>query len=594
VDRTAGAQVALFEDRQTDARMRRTIPQFALLGGVAVAATTPFAVPTPAGRLFVLGLAAAAALSAVVLRFRNVINRINHWALFGLLSTYCVLIALAVAATDSTETAYRFVFVVPVLFTATFFTGWPRYSLAVLAPAIEFAIAGRVLPIDLGDTAVRVVMFLFFAHFGAVVSSTLRESLRSANALHNVLEAASGAPFDSDLATIGLDAALDIVGWSHGAVLMPVGEEFRAAAMRVPAGVLERYDAAPRRMTDDSSVVEVVRTKRPMYINDLAAVRGPDHVLVAAGMRSTAVLPLTHHGEPIGVLLLADSHVRSLDDLTRDRLDRIASQLALALGSAAAFRTEIEASARLRELNRRKDEFLANVSHELRTPAATIKLVAATLRSAADRLRPDQLHDMYETLERRAEHLAALIESLLEQAVAEAGVVRLRLTNIDWRDAVVRWAEIAQLQSGRDITLHVPAGAVIGSGDTVKLERVVANLLSNAAKFSPPDTPIELSLRADGDMIEVFVRDQGVGIAADELDLIFDRFHQVEGGTTRSAGGFGIGLSLARHFVEAHGGTIDVQSTPGAGTTFTVRVPRSQPTPAAPDQPGVIRNATTS
>jgi signal transduction histidine kinase len=162
--------------------------------------------------------------------------------------------------------------------------------------------------------------------------------------------------------------------------------------------------------------------------------------------------------------------------------------------------------------------------------------------------------------------------------VAEAGVTRLTLTSIDWREAVVRWAEIAQLQTGRDITLHVPAGAVIGRGDAVKLERVVANLLSNAAKFSPRGSPITLALRADATWVEVEVTDEGVGIPAGDVDHIFDRFHQLDAGSTRAAGG--IGLSLVRHFVEAHGGTVTVQSAVGEGSRFTVRVPRTQPSAA--------------
>ena len=590
MDRAGGETRALFDDLQTDARMRRTIPLFALLGAVTVAATAPLTITTRESRLLVLALAGVAAASAGILRVRNLIGRINHLGLGALLSLYCVMIALVVALADDVGTPYRYVYVVPVLFSATFFTGWPRYSIAVLAPLLEHLIAGQVLDLPAVDTAVRVVVFLFFAHFGAVVSSTLRESLRSASALHQVLEASSGGPLDADLASIGLDAALAVAGWSSGAVMLPEGDEFRAAAVRFPAETLRTYEANPRRVTSDSGMVEVLDSQRPVYISDIADERGRDHLLAAAGMHSVVILPLVYHGDSIGALLLADTRVRSIDALTRDRLDRVASQLALALGSAAAFRSEIEVSAQLRELNKRKDEFLANVSHELRTPAATIKLVAATLRSSSDRLRPDQLADMYETLERRAENLVTLIESLLEQAIAEAGIMRLTLSTIDWRDAVVRWAEIAQLQTGRDITLHVPAGAVIGSGDTVKLERVVANLLSNAAKFSADNTPIELSLRADGDTIEVCVTDRGIGIAPEELDRIFDRFHQVEGGPTRSAGGFGIGLSLARHFVEAHGGTIAVESTLEAGSVFIVRVPRTQPEGAparrqAPPQP---------
>ena len=571
---------ALFEDEHTDARMRRTIPQFAVLGAVAVAASAPFAVPTVSGRLVVLGLAGTAAISAAGLRLRNIIGRITRVGLFALLVGYCVLISIAVAASDDPATPYRVVYLVPVLFTAVFFTGVVRYALAVLAPVIGHVIAGSFVPFEVESTAVVVVMFVFVAHFGAVVSDTMRETLRSTRALHTVLEAASGAPLRDDLAAIGLDAALQVVGWSSGAVLLADGDELRVAAFRANEARLaavEPYIASPVRLSDTTSTsVKVFTSRRPSFIADLAEVRDGEHPLVAVGIRALVVLPLVHGDRSLGVLLIADTSPLAFDDMVSSRLDRIASQLALALGSASAYREETEVSARLRELNRRKDEFLANVSHELRTPAAAIKLVASTLRASGDRLSAEQITGMYATLERRSEHLSELIENLLEEAVAEAGMMRLSVTNLDWRDAVVRWAEIAQLQSGRVINLHVPAGAVLGSGDSVKLERVVANLLSNAAKFSEPDTPIDLELRAEGDIVELAVEDRGIGIEADDAEHIFDRFHQLEAGSTRSAGGFGIGLSLARHFVEAHGGTISLSSIPGEGSRFTVRVPRQQ------------------
>jgi len=568
--------MALFDDEHTDAKMRRTIPQFALLGSVAVAASVPFVIPTVERRMVVLAITAAAALSAPALRFRDIISRITHAGLFALLCGYCALITVAVGASDEPATPYRFVYLVPVLFGAVFFTGPIRYGLAVIAPLMAHIPLDR----DWEHTAVAVAMFLFVAHFGAVVSDTLRDSLRSTRSLHTLLEAASGSPLRADLAAIGLDAVLEVVGWSSGVVFLAEGSDLRIVAFRATGprqAAVEQFIADPLRIDDLSLLpAQVFSSRTPVFVPDIAAVRAEDNSLVRAGLRSMALLPLVHHDRSVGVVMIGDTAVHRVDDTMMRRLERVAAQLALALGSARAYREEAEASASLRELNRRKDEFLANVSHELRTPAATIKLVASTLRASSDRLSREQLDEMYSTLERRSQHLSELIENLLDEAVAEAGRTRLSVTSIDWRDAVVRWAEIAQLQTGRQINLHVPAGAVIGTGDAVKLERVVANLLSNAAKFSEPNTPIELSLRAEDSVIEVSVEDHGIGIAPQDAEHIFERFRQVEGGSTRSAGGFGIGLSLARHFVEAHGGSIVVSSTPGAGSSFTVRVPRTQ------------------
>jgi signal transduction histidine kinase len=194
---------------------------------------------------------------------------------------------------------------------------------------------------------------------------------------------------------------------------------------------------------------------------------------------------------------------------------------------------------------------------------------------------------MLDTLDRRSTHLCELIDSLLDEVVAEAGETRLTLTEIELRDALARWADLTQLQTGRRITLRLPAEPVVVSMDVVKMERVVSNLLSNASKFSDAGDEVELGLDSDDDSVRITVTDRGVGISEAALPHIFDRFYQVDGGATRSAGGFGIGLSLVRHFVEAHAGTIAVNSEVGRGTTFTVTLPRRAGRETEPQwQPG--------
>lgn len=569
---------ALFDDPTVDARMRRTIPDFAILGAAIVATSSPFLVPTEGRRLFTLVMAIVAVVIALAIQARGFVYRITRPLLYALLVAYLVLIALVVAASNDPSSPYRLLAAVPVTFAATFFTGWPRYSLALLAPALNWAVGGWVMPMTGPKAAGQAVMWLFLAHFGAVVSDTLRDSLRTAHSLHTVLEASQGTQSMEGLAAIGLDAALSIVGWSSGSVMLSEDGVFVVGATRgVAADAIEDYAGHQRRVDDSSLLAEALRSRTPVFAPDLRQRKPRGEYLVEDATRAVAIVPLVHHGDSLGVLVVMDDKVQRIDDTLRDRLEQVARQLGLALGSAASYRQQHDVTDRLRELNRRKDEFLANISHELRTPAAAIKLIASTLRWKGKQLSGDQADEMYATLERRSSHLVELIESLLDEAVAEAGGTRVTLATIDWREAVMRWAEIAQLQSGRVVTLEVPAGAVIGTGDAVKLERVIANLLSNAAKFSPDGSAIALALHPGPDWVEVEVTDRGAGIPANELDRIFEPFHQVDSGATRAAGGFGIGLSLVRHFVQAHGGTVAVRSVEGEGTTLTVRVPRTPP-----------------
>ncbi|HUP85955.1 MAG TPA: ATP-binding protein [Acidimicrobiales bacterium] len=578
---TLDSDESLFDDPHTDARMRRTIPQFARLGALAVAVTAPFAAETLAVCLELLGIAAIAVLVAVAVSWRDLIDRLSRAALLALLSAYCVLIALAVGLIGDASSPYGFLYLLPVTFTAVFFVGWIRYALAIAAPLLDGIVVSAFTPVAFEDRAVRLVLFVLLAHFGAVVAETLREALRANRSLHTVLEASIGAPLDDDLARIGVDAALSVAGWDAGAIALLDGAHLVVPALRgVSPDVASYYRERPAELVEASIVRPVVEVGRMVQYDDLLEAAGADHPLIGEGIVSLAALPIRYRTELIGVLIVAHRSPRHLDDREHDRLTRVTDQLGLALGSAAAYRRETEVAEDLRALNRQKDEFLANVSHELRTPAAAIKLVASTLHRSWDRIDDEQRDEMLAMLDRRGGQLNQLIGNLLDEALSDAGMTRLALVDINWCEALARWAELATLDTGRAVTLHLPQADVVGLGDAVKLERVVVNLLSNAAKFSDPSTPIDLSLSVEEDDVIVTVADHGIGIPPEEHDRIFDRFHQVDGRSTRTVGGFGIGLSLTRHFVAAHGGSVSVASRIGRGTTFMVRVPRR---PAAAD-----------
>ncbi len=575
------SNASLFEDPHTDARMRRTIPQFACLGAVAVVVTIPLATPTTSGRLQLLGLAGLAVIVAGVVSWRDLIYRMSRDVILGLLLAYVIIIAFAVVATGDGDSPYRLLYLIPVTFASVFFVGWVRYSLAVAAPLVNFVVVGTFIPVDSSEHVVRLVVFVLLAHFGAVVSETLREALRANRSIHAVLEAASGAPMDSDLTSIGVDAALSVAVWDVGGVMIVNEGNLEGTALRGVSPEVSTYYRTRSQKLSDSLAAPLADQPTILEFPDLEAAVGTSHPLVGEGIVSVVVIPILYRGGLSGILVLGHRSSRRLDNRERHRLTQVADQLGLALGSAAAYRRQHHVADDLRELNRHKDEFLSNVSHELRTPAATIRLIATTLRQSSHRLDDSQRKEMFETLERRASQLTELIGNLLDEALADAGATRLVLSDIDWVEAVIRWADVAALDSGRPVTLRLPETPIYGHGDAVKLERVVVNLLSNAAKFSDPTAPIELTLMSDGDGgARIAVTDHGIGIAPEELALVFDRFHQVDGGATRTVGGFGIGLSLAQHFVTAHGGTIEVVSAPGAGSTFTVHLPRL-PTPPA-------------
>ncbi len=309
-------------------------------------------------------------------------------------------------------------------------------------------------------------------------------------------------------------------------------------------------------------------------ISDVSKVLGADHPLSRDGIKALAAVPIRYHGEIIAVLLAVRRRFQPLDLQGRDRLHDVAEQLGLALGSSRAARQEQEVSAQLRELNRRKDEFLATISHELRTPATTIELAARTLMRAGDRLSPEESLQVRRALVSRSRQLRDLIESLLDLALSESGESRLNLALVDWTSTITRWVADFEDRLGRPVALRINGEARASLADAAKIERVLFNLVSNAAKFSVgDDSPITVVLDSTETDVVLSVTDEGMGILPGDVEKIFDPFLQLDGGTTREAGGLGIGLTLVRHFVRLHGGRVEVTSVAGEGSTFRIVIP---------------------
>ncbi|UFP96858.1 ATP-binding protein [Gloeobacter morelensis] len=240
----------------------------------------------------------------------------------------------------------------------------------------------------------------------------------------------------------------------------------------------------------------------------------------------------------------------------------------------------LEREQRARELaeqnNRLKDEFLATLSHELRTPLNGILGFAGLLRRGRLDTETARLAAV-EIIERNALAQAQLIEDLLDMSSIAAGTFNLDVQPVEMAEvvstAIAGQRTAAEAKRIRlDLRLDPSAGLV--SGDRRRLLQAVANLLSNAVKFTPPDGRIAVSMRCVANAVEIAVADTGIGIGPEFLPYVFERFRQADGSSTRLHGGLGLGLSLVRHIVEIHGGSVQVQSAgQSQGATFTVRLP---------------------
>lgn len=235
------------------------------------------------------------------------------------------------------------------------------------------------------------------------------------------------------------------------------------------------------------------------------------------------------------------------------------------------------ANAALREVDRRKDRFLATLAHELRNPLAPIRNALEIIRLAGDR--PDVLEANRNRIERQVANLIRLVEDLLDISRISRGEIHLRRERVAVSEVVESAIESARPlieRSRHELMVDLPEGPILIEVDPTRLAQVLLNLLNNAAKYTEPGGRIELKVEQEGRWLIFRVRDTGLGIPPEFLPHIFEMFNQLHQGDEPAQGGLGIGLSLVRDLVQLHGGTVTAHSDGlGKGSEFTVRLPMS-------------------
>jgi two-component system phosphate regulon sensor histidine kinase PhoR len=273
-------------------------------------------------------------------------------------------------------------------------------------------------------------------------------------------------------------------------------------------------------------------------------------------------------------LELDDSQITTLE-LHPQRL--YLQGIATPLGQALPGRTLLlfQNLTRLRRLETVRQDFISNISHELRTPLTSLKALTETLQeSALDD--PPAARRFLQRMETEVDALSLMVSELLELSRIESGRVPLKMQPIQPVELIKQAEERLRLQAERaelKVSLDAAEDLPLVLADPSRLEQVLVNLLHNAIKFTPSGGQIRVTAQAQGDHILFAVEDTGVGIPADDLPRIFERFYKAD--RARSGGGTGLGLAIARHLVEAHGGTIWAESVEGKGSTFCFTIPVS-------------------
>jgi PAS domain S-box-containing protein len=340
----------------------------------------------------------------------------------------------------------------------------------------------------------------------------------------------------------------------------------------------------PRPDNPDSVVARVLESGQPALVRNIDPGRlaeiatGEEQLELyrALDPRSSVVAPLLSRGQALGVLVLvATSARRAYGPEDLELGETLAHRAAVAVENAGLYRDAQQAL-------HVRDEFMSSASHDLRTPLTTIKGQAQLLARGLARGRPQDTERMIEGMNRidaAASRMMMLIGQLLDLARLQTGrPLELNREPFDLVSLVRRCAEDHQRASRRHrIKVEADVPAIVGEWDPVHLERVVANLISNAIKYSPEGGTVTVSMSMSGvsdgaPQAVLRVQDEGIGIPAADLPRIFERFHRGANVVGRIAG-TGIGLAGVRHIIEQHGGTITAESVVNEGATFTVRLP---------------------
>jgi signal transduction histidine kinase len=359
-----------------------------------------------------------------------------------------------------------------------------------------------------------------------------------------------------------------------------VAEELVHRVATETGGTLAEARRATRVRKGEGVVGRTAITLEPAQLPDIT-VRGADQSrlrenLIASGIRAILAVPMLSEDRLVGCLVVSRNQPGEFPVETVDLLRTFATQSALAIQNARLFEEIADKGRQLEAASRHKSEFLANMSHELRTPLnAVIGFSEVLLQRMFGELNAKQdeyLKDIYAS----GQHLLSLINDILDLSKIEAGRMELTPAPFHLPSALENAVTLVKERAARHaIVLHVDVDPRLGEvvGDERKVKQVLLNLLSNAVKFTPEGGRISLKAAGGDGVVEIAVTDTGIGIAPEDQAAIFEEFRQVGSDEIRKQEGTGLGLTLARKFVELHGGRIWVQSDVGRGSTFTFTLP---------------------
>jgi signal transduction histidine kinase len=545
---------------------------------------------------FVVGfhLVVALLLAVLALDWRR---RLRELALLNVLADTVIVTALMFVFSWEPAQPLRSLLFLVVLEAALFFRLTGGVSAALLTGPI--LVAHELWRNEAFDTPIRwdalVLRVVVALALGAVVGRLVemeREQARAALARADeaerlrdelghridVLEATSRAARALS-SSLQLDQAFDafvrelrsLLAFDRAAILLAEAEGARVMAT-AGAGADDFLPPGTAIAVEGSILEDVIVEGRTVYREDIQDRRYPEEAgLLALGVRARVLAPLQLGTRAVGALALSRSEPESFRREEIELVTLLARLVATAVQNLRTYEAERATVEELRRLSALRADFVSLVSHELRSPMAAVIGSARTLQARWRELRPDQREAFLAVIADETSRLSALVGDVLDTSRIEAGTFAYRFSDVDLAE-IVR-DSIAAAEIGQDevrLAADLPPTLPGVRGDAERLRQLVDNLISNAIKYSDAGSEVRVDARADNGNVVLRIRDSGPGIDEEHQAQIFEKFGRA-GGSAKP--GTGLGLFLSRSFAEAHGGTLDVESSPGAGATFTLRLP---------------------
>ena len=397
--------------------------------------------------------------------------------------------------------------------------------------------------------------------------------------LEGMTAALTAALTPDQVARVVVDLGVQAFGAAAG-VLMVARDDERVLELVRAVGYADEETQSWRRIPLDAPapLAEAARTGTPVWVDSAEArhTRYPGLGPTSGRHAAWASVPMVTEGRVVGVFGLSFLEPRSHDDGEWELLRAVAQQGALALERAGLYETTRRAHAAARDALKTRDAFLSVAAHELRTPITGLRAFATLLQSQLQGDAPldrSAVQRGLSAIDRQSAKLTALVNQLLDVAQLDGGQLRLTRAQADVCALIRDAAEHQRVIVPRHTLTISTSEPILASVDALRLEQVIANLVSNAAKFSPPGTPIEVDVRRDDPWVCISVRDHGPGVAPEIVARIFERYAR-QGGR-RNPSGLGLGLFITREIAWLHGGTVTVEDAEGGGARFVVRLPLS-------------------